>query len=565
MSGGSSRSKLSAEQQAALKHKDSYHLSTSGNARAWIVTLVVLPMSLLYVWWHKLFKSSADPSIVAHDARVARVCRDVKAWQKLESSKRKPMRTDRSGNNSHSVRTASKEDSHQVRLADMNAILGVDMDKMTVRLEPGATVGKVTAHLTKLGLQLEATLEMEEATLGGLCMATGMTTHSHQCGLTHDTAVSFDIVTASGEALHVTKDGEHADLFRALPWSHGSLGFLVAVELRVTKASKFVLIKYTPFYTQEAYSTAYKKVLTATGDASPFFLEMIIFSKDCAVLMEGKLASKEQVRKDSKKIKVNKVAAPAAEWFFKHVERVLDGGKATQEYVDMYGYLMRHDRSMCMTLGAVVPFGNQTWFRYMFGWLTPPSMALLKSSRRPQDREDNIRVEVWQDAGFPVDSFMETVEKSHQLFEIYPLLCYPCKVFDNGGMTRVKGADGARVTRGESVPFLNLGIYGRPKPVREGSLTFPTIHKVREWEKHIRNVGGFQHTYCDSFQTEEEFEEMYDHSLWKKMREAYKTGDGFKSVYAKTRPEVDIWKWLDEEKVWMAAENKLAPQIENSL
>ena len=32
-------------------------------------------------------------------------------------------------------------------------------------------------------------------------MATGMTTHSHVCGLTHDTAVSFEIVTAEGEAM----------------------------------------------------------------------------------------------------------------------------------------------------------------------------------------------------------------------------------------------------------------------------------------------------------------------------------------------------------------------------
>lgn len=34
---------------------------------------------------------------------------------------------------------------------------------------------------------------------GGLVMATGMTTHSHVCGLTHDTVISFEIVTASGE------------------------------------------------------------------------------------------------------------------------------------------------------------------------------------------------------------------------------------------------------------------------------------------------------------------------------------------------------------------------------
>ena len=31
----------------------------------------------------------------------------------------------------------------------------------------------------------------------------------------------------------------------------------------------------------------------------------------------------------------------------------------------------------------------------------------------------------------------------------------------------------------------------------------------------MRSVGGFQHTYCDSFQTEEEFEAMFNHDLWR--------------------------------------------------
>ena len=42
---------------------------------------------------------------------------------------------------------------------------------------------------------------------------------------------------------------------------------------------------------------------------------------------------------------------------------------------------MRHDRSMCMTMETVMPFGNDAWFRFLFGWALPPKMSLLKASR----------------------------------------------------------------------------------------------------------------------------------------------------------------------------------------
>lgn len=89
-----------------------------------------------------------------------------------------------------------------------------------------------------------------------------------------------------------------------------------------------------------------------------------------------------------------------------------------------------------MTMGTVIPFGNKPWFRYTMGWMTPPNMVMLKSLRRPTDREKSIREQVWQDAGFPAERLTESVNKSHDLFEIYPLLCYPCKIIDNGGMVR---------------------------------------------------------------------------------------------------------------------------------
>lgn len=42
------------------------------------------------------------------------------------------------------------------------------------------TVGQVTQYLVPRGYTLAVTLEIADATLGGLAMGTGMTTHSHK-------------------------------------------------------------------------------------------------------------------------------------------------------------------------------------------------------------------------------------------------------------------------------------------------------------------------------------------------------------------------------------------------
>eukprot|EP00729_Bicosta_minor_P002583 gene2583-24079_t len=99
----------------------------------------------------------------------------------------------------------------------------------------------------------------------------------------------------------------------------------------------------------------------------------------------------------------------------------------------MYDYLMRHDRSMCMTMPYIIPFGNDAWFRWGFGWLLPPYMALLKGSHTDETREASARKQVYQDLGFPADRFEDVIKFCDDTFAIYPLLVYPCQIADVPG------------------------------------------------------------------------------------------------------------------------------------
>lgn len=366
--------------------------------------------------------------------------------------------------------------------------------------------------------------------------------------LLHETITEWELVTGTADIVVATATNEHASLFSALPLSHGSLGLLVSLRLRVTAAKPWVLLKYTPIGGPDAaeggVAQAFNDALCRRGADAPFFLEGIVFSRTEAVLMRGRLVDSPD---DFPGVTVNEIGKWWKPWFFKHAEAQLQGSmpRATAELIPIWDYLMRHDRSMCMTMATVIPYGNHPLFRFVLGWLLPPQMSFLKASHTPETREASIFKQVYQDISFPAAELDAGLTKSHELFDIYPLLLYPCALKRNrGGMLRVgKTGDGDQLNA-------NLGIYGVPRLLREQpDKPFTTVKRVRALEAWVRSVGGFQHTYCDSFQSREEFEEMFDHVGWRKARARYGADGRFPTVYDKTRPEVDVFARLALEEI----------------
>ena len=121
--------------------------------------------------------------------------------------------------------------------------------------------------------------------MAGLVLAIGMTTNSHIKGLMHDIVEAYELVTADGKLVRATAEGEHADLFRAIPWSHGSLGLLVAIELRIEKAPKYVKLVYRPMHNLDDFVAEHTRLLTA--ETPPDYLEGQVFGRDSAVIIEG--------------------------------------------------------------------------------------------------------------------------------------------------------------------------------------------------------------------------------------------------------------------------------------
>lgn len=63
---------------------------------------------------------------------------------------------------------------------DLFDVLHLDEDRMIVKVEPMVSVRSICRYLIPRGYTLAVTLEIADATCGGLALAVGMTTHSHK-------------------------------------------------------------------------------------------------------------------------------------------------------------------------------------------------------------------------------------------------------------------------------------------------------------------------------------------------------------------------------------------------
>lgn len=371
----------------------------------------------------------------------------------------------------------------------------------------------------------------------GLAFGTGMSTHSHKAGLYHETITSYEVVTGDGALLTATPT-ENPDLYRTLAWSHGSLGFLVALTLRIVKIKPYIKIKYTPVKGQVNYCNRIRE-LSGTYEAEPKefpdYIEATIFSKDEAVIMTGDYADYDP------KIPVNRCSIWCKPWFYKHVETFLEKGESV-ELIPVRDYLLRHNRAIFWVVEDMLSFGNHLLFRKVFGWLLPPKPAFLKFTTTPGVRAYTFTKQVFQDIVLPIKELEKQIEVATELFDKYPLLVYPCKVIDHGPSSgQLKRPDPKYIVPGTNYAMFNdLGVYGVPGKVKDKKPYNP-VDAMRKMEKFTRDVGGFSFLYADIFMTREEFEDMFDLSLYERVRKKYGAEGAFPHLYDKVKPELDVF------------------------
>lgn len=160
-----------------------------------------------------------------------------------------------------------------------------------VRCEPLANMGQISSTLAELGWTIAIVPELDDLTVGGLVMGTGVESSSHIYGLFQHICESFELVLCDGSLVKCSKT-DNPDLFYAVPWSYGTLGLLTAVEIKILPATKYIRLKYEPVKGLDNIVAKFDK---ETKDKSNDFVEGLQYSLNEAVIMTANMVQDSEV------------------------------------------------------------------------------------------------------------------------------------------------------------------------------------------------------------------------------------------------------------------------------
>jgi len=111
----------------------------------------------------------------------------------------------------------------------------IDPMKETVWVQPGVTTGDLMGPASELGFAL-TTGDASSVGLGGLTLGGGIGWLVRKHGLTIDSLIAAEVVTADGTIVRASET-EHADLFWAIRGGGGNFGIVTAFEFRLARVS----------------------------------------------------------------------------------------------------------------------------------------------------------------------------------------------------------------------------------------------------------------------------------------------------------------------------------------
>ncbi|MGZ5000520.1 MAG: FAD-binding protein [Methylomonas sp.] len=474
--------------------------------RGIFATVFLLPVSAVYAAFASLrnwiaFRLSSAPD--KHGARVEAVIRQIEDWKSRGAVQK--LCTARSGWKTMSELVPKYKLSHRKIDVGMYDILEINAQRGTVRVEPLVTMGQISSNLISKGWTLPVVPELDSLTVGGLIMGFGIETSSHKYGLFQHICQTFEIVTAEGKLVKCSPS-ENAELFYQIPWSHGTLGFLVAAELSIIPAKKYVRVRYQPVYSLDNMVGVFEQASRDTENND--FAEGLVYGRDRAVIMTGKLV--DDVASDGP---VNAIGLWYKPWFYKHVQTFLERNKQGIEYIPLRHYFHRHTRGYFWAMEEIIPFGNHPVFRALLGWALPPRIELLKYTETQTTQRLREKFHVIQDMLMPIRYLRQAILYFDEHFCLYPLWLSPMAIKENRG--ELGFIHPFRTNEGTvDEMYVDIGAYGTP-----GKKEFDNAAALPLLEKFVIEHGGYQALYARTTMSNADFRKMFDHAGYDRLRE----------------------------------------------
>jgi FAD/FMN-containing dehydrogenase len=359
--------------------------------------------------------------------------------------------------------------------------------------------------------------QLKTITLGGAVSGIGIESSSFRYGLVHETVLSMEVLTGSGEVLIATPTNQHQDLFFAFPNSYGTLGYCLSLTIKLVRVKPYVKTTYLKYKQPKALFKDLKSICD-TGKwqgQKVDFVDGMLFKKGEYYICLGQMVAQAPYQSDYTYRRI----------FYKSIRQ------REHDYLSIHDYIWRWDTDWfwcSQALGAQNPLLRTIYGRnrlnsrfYMKLYQLDkkiPVMSVVNKLRRQPAREEMV-----QDVELPIQNCRAFVDFYYQIIKITPTWICPVRQLDDKRHWTLFDMKPAQL-------YVNFGFWNSvlANP-RE-----PEGYFNKKLEAEVTLLKGKKSLYSRAFYSEKVFNSLYNRRAYDILKSKYDPKGSLKDYYQKT-------------------------------
>jgi FAD/FMN-containing dehydrogenase len=382
---------------------------------------------------------------------------------------------------------------NRVDLSGFNRVLHVDAGRRLLEVEGLATFEAIVDHTLPHGLVPLVTPELKHITVGGAIVGIGIESNCYRHGFVHDGLLEAEVLLPGGRIVTCSAEVE-PELFRALPNSYGTLGYILRARMRLMPALPYVHLRTERFDDLDAYLAAMR---AATQRDDLDFVEGIFYSASRLFLTLSRFVDQPPRVDDIVRRNI----------FYRLVEREPD------VYLAAKDYLFRYDPDWFWNLPETPAYS-------LFRRLAPAAMRNSGFYKRYVDAKARLLARL-------APGRREIEEPLIQDWEVpwehaAELTRFALREVDLGGkpwiVTAIRTPSSPTLypVRPDTL-YYNLGCYCQvKKPAGRDA-----YHYTRVMDRKCFDLGGIKMLYSSTFLSRTEFDRLYNGAQYALLKARY--------------------------------------------
>ena len=387
----------------------------------------------------------------------------------------------------------------KIDMSKLNEILSFDASKEIIVVEGNTPVEKIIKYLLKRGHNIQSCPDLKQLSISGLIVGVGGGNTSFSTSYFHNNVLEVDLLLPNGDIILLTPQDI---LFRSLPRSLGSLGYITRVMMKTIKVHPYVHCVLEHYTDSKLFFENIQKHMLRT-DIN--FLDGNIYGPNLLILVIGKYIP----ALPSKKTKILNVANSRV--YYEEIKKRKD------IYMDTYSFIYRYETDLYYTtlstphflkwrgLRKLIPKNMISFVQKIIGKLIPVEIGQFCS-----------------DTLIPTHNSSEFFDWYCDNVSVFPVYLCPVRVPEHKRLA---------LFWPDSVDMLDFGLGYGVLPADKSKEN--QVRLSKKIENKMLALGGVQLPYTYTHMSEEDFwNHVGNKKLYDKIRTQYGF-DKFKSIYDK--------------------------------